>query len=120
MTIEQKGVVDIISIPPDSNVAALIISDHLPWDDSTKDHLMMLQEKINEYVGFIESGAIHEARPDLINKRLIIKVIAKYALSREAGAFFNQAKEFLENEGFILLHEVRQELEANDHLFKAP
>jgi hypothetical protein len=107
MAIEQKGIVDIISIPPDSHVAALIISDHLPWDNTVGNHALLLQEKINEYVGFIESGSIYEARPDLIGRRLIIKVIAKYALSPEGVEFVAKAKDFLASAGFVLLHEVR-------------
>jgi hypothetical protein len=105
MTIEQTGVVDIISIPEGSNDAHLIISDHLPWNDTAKDHLLLLQEKINEYVGFIESGTIYEVRSDLKGKRLAIKVIAKYPLSAEASQFIARAKEFLSKAGFTLLHE---------------
>jgi hypothetical protein len=105
MTVEQSGVIDIISIPPNSEIANLIISDHLPWDDTVPDHLLLLQNKINEYVGFIESKSLYEARPDLKEKHLIIKIVNKYPYSNEAEKFLRQAGFFLANAGYALSFE---------------
>jgi hypothetical protein len=45
MSIENKKVVDFISINKNEKVV-LTISDHLQWDEKN-EHLLKLQEKIN-------------------------------------------------------------------------
>ena len=62
MTIDQTGVVDFIGIDTAGNVR-LTISDHLEWDVNTKEHLFQLQEKLNCYLAFVESGEILETYP---------------------------------------------------------
>ena len=47
MSVENKNIIDIISIDPNENVV-FSISDHLEWDLENK-HLLILQDKINYY-----------------------------------------------------------------------
>lgn len=45
----------------DDKKVTLCISDHIPWDDEVINaHLVILQEKINDYLDFISSGQIYE------------------------------------------------------------
>ena len=45
------------------NKLALMIADHLDWENELQ-HLTLLQDKINAYVSFIESGQIYSVYPD--------------------------------------------------------
>ena len=115
MTIEQTGVIDIISISADDTIANLIISDHLPWNENVRDHLLLLQEKINEYLEFVESGTLYEARPDLREKRLVLKVIAKYTLPIEAEDFYKALQQRLASSGYAFVFLLSEQLPTKTH-----
>ena len=63
MTVEQIHTVDFVGIDLTGR-AVLTISDHLSWDD-IESHHFTLQEKLNAYLRYIESGEMTEKRPDL-------------------------------------------------------
>jgi len=115
MTIEQTGVIDIVSISEDDTIANLTISDHLPWDEKVRDHLLLVQEKINEYLEFIESGTLYEARPDLREKRLVLKVIAKHAPPIEAEDFYKALQQRLANSGYAFVFLLSDPLPSTTH-----
>lgn len=112
MTIEQRGIVDLISIPPQGDVAYLIVSDHLEWDGDDNKHCLLIQDKINEYLSFIEGGTLLEARSDLSQKRLVLKVIGLYQPSDRGGAFYEKLREVLANAGYPFIFELRSESQA--------
>ncbi len=64
MSVDQTQVIDVVSKDPKGTIV-LSISDHLDWDN-TKQHLLILQEKINTYLNFVDSGEICEKYPDAI------------------------------------------------------
>jgi hypothetical protein len=64
VTVEQLDVVDFAAIDPKTDEVLLVITDHLEWtgeDQPDKEHMLILQEKINRYLAFIESGEIYES-----------------------------------------------------------
>ena len=107
MTIEQRGVVDIISVLPDEEVARLVIPDHLGGVAELRAHFVMIQEKVNDYLSFIESGELFNARPDLKDKRLVIQVVALEPPPPEALAFYEELRRVLADNGYPFLLEVR-------------
>ena len=50
MSVVESGVVDGIGLA-DNETMKMLITDHLDWQDEYQ-HLLMLQEKINSYIGF--------------------------------------------------------------------
>ena len=98
MSIDQLDVVDIISKDP-SGAIRVTISDHLDWAD-TPGHLLLLQEKINKYLAFIESGEINESYPDAAGRKLIIQVIFKFEPNLEGRSFLTKARTIVEGAGF--------------------
>jgi len=100
MSVDQKYIVDLISTTPDEKVM-LTISDHLPWDEEN-EHLLVLQDKLNSYLTFIESGEIFESYPIAKNKSFIIEVTMKYAPNEVAVVFLNRSKELIEKTGVQL------------------
>jgi len=109
MSIENTDVVDFIGIDKDTSEVVLSVSDHLLWGDDSKEHMYLLQEKINAYLRYIESGEIYEDNPDTENKDIIISVVGKYPLNEEAECFFSKASNAIEETGFSLRFELLKE-----------
>jgi hypothetical protein len=98
MTIDNLGVVDRIDWNSETDEVALIIIDHLSWtgdDQSNKEHMYFLQEKVNTYLEFIESGEIYQSCPKARAREIVILVMAMDPLSQEAEAFFEKVKAFV-------------------------
>ena len=102
MTVDNPGVIDIIADDPEGKTVYLIIADHLSWDDEL-DHLLKLQDKINHYVHFIETGQIYDAHPSAKGKEVVIQIVGKYPLKGAALEFFNAAKRELGKYGIELI-----------------
>ena len=74
MSVEQDGVIDIISTHRLTGEVTLTISDHLDWSDSI-GHQEILQRKLNRYLAFIESGEILEQYPTAKDRAIAIEVV---------------------------------------------
>lgn len=105
MSIEQTNVVDAIGVDNLSGEVILTISDHLEWVADSKEHLLLLQEKINTYLSFIESGELLESYPDANGRNVVINVVGKYLLNKEAENFLNQIKSIVSDGGMALRFE---------------
>ena len=75
MAVDNPAVIDIVGID-DSGRVVLTISDHLDWTDSVA-HQQTLQEKINRYLAFVESGEILDSYPLAAGKQVRVRVITK-------------------------------------------
>ena len=73
MSILEENVIDSASI--ENGILILTISDHLKWDN---EHLFLLQEKINSYIQYIESGQIFEDFGESSYETIEIQLIYKY------------------------------------------
>jgi hypothetical protein len=102
MSIEQTNVIDFVGIEYATGRASLAISDHLNWDEDEGEHLLKLQEKLNSYLAFIESGEMAQKFPETHGRSVIIKLMGKFPLSHEATKFFRLAKDAIEKAGFAL------------------
>ena len=98
MSVEQDGVIDIISTDRLTGDVTLTISDHLDWQDSGA-HLLMLQRKLNRYLAFIESGEIFEQYPITKGRAIAISVVFQIAPNESAREFLSQAKRIVEGAG---------------------
>src|SRR5262245_55435174 len=104
MTIEQTQVVDMMGVNEHTGELQLVISDHLDWDHDTNTHthLILLQEKLNTYLSFVESGEILESYPASKGRDIVIYVVGKYPLGEAATEFFTQAASIIEEAGMKL------------------
>ena len=105
MSIEQVDKVDIIWVN-ESNIE-LVISDHLEWAEKN-EKLLLLQNKLNVYLSFVESGEVYEHYPDAIGKPIKIKIVSKYPPNSEAMKFLSLASNTFKGAGFELSHEVEK------------
>jgi len=98
MSIEQTKIIDFISITPEGSVV-LTISDHLSWDVSNQ-HLLLLQDKLNSYLSYIESGEIYSSYPNSKGRDILIRVMIKYPPKGDALEFLERAKKTINKAGY--------------------
>jgi hypothetical protein len=106
MTIEQGDVIDFSSIEKTSGDLWLTISDHLPWEEMEGEHLVLLQNKLNAYLRFIESGEIFGEIPSAKGRNIVINIAGKFPMTEMADIFFQKARTTIEAAGFRLRREV--------------
>ena len=108
MSIDQTGVVDLIGVDNKTGDVVLTITDHLPWESDVNEHLLLLQEKINAYLSFVESGEIEDAYPDAVGRSVVIQVAGKFELEQQAKLFYSRAESIVKGAGMQLrfLHVV--------------
>ncbi len=102
MSFDQIDTIDVATIDKASGDLWLTISDHLPWDENEGTHLILLQNKINAYLRFIESGEVIKKVPDAKGRRIVINLVGKFPLSQKADTFLGKARATIEDAGFQL------------------
>ena len=105
MTVEQLKIVDMIGIDARTGEVILTICDHLSWSGCL-EHLETLQEKINRYLAFVESGEMLAGYPDGADRPIVIKVDFKYKPNHSGRKFLHDAGQIIESAGFTLRYEV--------------
>ena len=103
MTVEDTDKIDIYAFGEDG-VLRLILCDHLPWGDN--EHLYMLQEKLNSYIAFVESGQCYEEVPKARGAPVEIELVAMHELDESAKSFLFRAGEIAGRAGIPLTYRV--------------
>jgi len=98
MSVQDSTVVDFVSLAKSGDLV-LTITDHLDWS-AENEHLRQLQEKINTYCKYIESGQIYDEYPATRDSRPLISVVLFHDPTATADLFLLKAKRILEAEGF--------------------
>lgn len=112
MSVENNKVIDSLGVDRKNNEVVLAISDHLPWTaEDTIHHLNMLQDKLNTYLAFIESGELLERYPDAKELQPVIRIYGAYEMNAAAIEYFERAKRTVLQAGYDLRfkHLVPQE-----------
>lgn len=92
MTILEKQKIDIVSIR--DNKCFLIISNHLEWDEKNTI-LERLQDKVNVYLEYIESGQLYADFPNAQNCEIIIQTACQYSPNSEGLKFEHMMNDVL-------------------------
>jgi hypothetical protein len=108
MTVEEASKIDFTAIEPQTGDMCLVIADHLDWEAQEGEHLLLLQNKLNSYLAFIESGEIYTKLPKAIGRKIVIEVMGKFPLSEEAAKFYRLAGKAIEDAGFSLRFELSE------------
>ena len=104
MTVSNTRVIDLLGVDKTTGNCTLTITDHLEWSD--QEHLLVLQEKINTYLVFIESGEILEQYPEAKKNPIRINVVMLHEPTEEATNFLKQASIVISGAGFSFTWEV--------------
>ena len=105
MAIDQMDVIDVIGLDKATRNVILTISDHLDWKD-VDAHLELLEEKINLYFGFVETGEILEQYPEAEDKEIIIEIVAQYLWPEEAIEFISEANKVAKQLNITITHKL--------------
>jgi len=108
MSIEDRTKIDIIGTMSNSPVVQLIITDPLKWDD-VSSHTIMLREKVDTYLEFIDSGQLEllsePSMPE--NPEIHILLATKYMPHKDAQPIIETLRTSLAERGVIFDHEKR-------------
>lgn len=102
MSVEDTGSIDAIGIEKEQQRVYLSIVDALLWDDENI-HLYTLQEKINTYLFFIESGELQKAMPGSQGCDVAIELILKHMPSSDAITFFDKTSQLLLEKNIVFV-----------------
>jgi hypothetical protein len=89
MSIDDVSVVDAVSLDP-HGVVNLTIFDAWDWTDEGR-HLLAIQEKINTYFNFIQSGQLLEAYPGAVGKKILINLMTPDPIPPQALELLRRA-----------------------------
>ena len=92
MSIEELNAVDGLGVSDDKKELALLVSDHLDWDNEY-EHLVLLQDKINAYVSFIEAKQYKSIYPQYDFERFVIEIHFKYNITNNCCKFIETASQ---------------------------
>lgn len=99
MSIDQPKVVDFCGFREADGCCVLTISDHREWNDW--EHLLALEEKVNNYLAFIESGEIYAARPEARERAIEISIRCRFVPEGEDDfSFLRLARDSIRSAGF--------------------
>lgn len=103
MSVEQRLIVDAVGTSMDDGHIVLTIADHLPFDgDSAR--LRPLQDKLNDYLDFIETGEIHEAYPAAVGQHIEISIRFLHCPDDTGRAFLATAECLIREAGVTLTY----------------
>lgn len=105
MILNHINQVDTIGIDNENGKVILSIIDELNWQDE-KNHLQLLQAKINTYLRFIESDEIYSSYPDAKGRNFEIKIFFAYSIPEICISFLNTSLNIINESGFNLIWET--------------
>lgn len=70
--------------------------------------MLTIQEKLNSYLAFIESGEIYDTYPNAKGKVIAIKVMCMYPPDDEGRVFFEKCREVINSAGFNFFYAVKE------------
>ncbi len=91
MSVLDRNVVDGIALDEEKRVLRMLISDHLEWNDEY-NHLLALQEKINDYISFCEEEQYYEIYKNALIECAIFEIHFKNEPTMKAMNFLEQVQ----------------------------
>lgn len=76
LNIEKTDVLDGVATDKKGTLLIMLLADGMDWHDEEK-HLFLLQEKLNNYIAYIESKQYLERYPKVENIKIEIKFLFK-------------------------------------------
>lgn len=111
MTIRKTNVVDWLGLEKGTGHVLLTVVDDEDWANE-HEHLELLQEKLNSYLAFIESGEVYERLASEVGRTVSreipvkVSILAKHPMPPRVREFLKYAQGMFEGAGFALAHQV--------------
>ena len=88
MSVVEVDKIDGMGKSKEKNELIFLLTDHLSWENEY-DHLMILQDKINAYLGFVESKQFKETYPQDEFDSYVIEIHFQNAMSENCFKFLD-------------------------------
>ena len=88
MAIDNVEIIDMLAEGKKGTELVLGITDHLDWENE-HEHLMLLQEKLNTYLIFVESKQYSEIYPDKSYDSYLINIYFAYDIPESCEQFLD-------------------------------
>ncbi len=103
MCMDDAKAIDKVTLDGANNLV-MVIKDNLPWDKGVckieeKEHLMILQEKINICIEYINQKKHLKQFPDVDIKRAFIEIYFKYMYTEHCDRYLQLVHSQLEQYG---------------------
>ena len=108
MSVVDNKTVDGVALTDDNNGIILLIADHMDWRDEYQ-HLVMLQEKINVYITFLEEKQYEDIYKGENITYGIIEIHFLYSLTANAEKFLQLVQNQVAELGVKIQYCVSQE-----------
>src|SRR4051812_24609617 len=90
MGLDVANQVDAVGIERETDIVVLTIMDSWNWENEGA-HLLALQDKLNAYFAFVESGEIFSMYPNAATKTMRIDVVSRFQPPAAAISFLEKA-----------------------------
>lgn len=101
MNIELTNQIDAIGTSVTTGDVILSVIDGAEWGG---EHLLWLQEKLNSYLRFVESGEIYTVYPAAVGKPIAIHLYWRVSPTTEAKAFLSRVASIMKEAGLGFSH----------------
>ena len=107
MAIDNANVIDGMAIDKEKNAICLLLTDHLPWNGDNNsigehEHLVLLQDKINAYISYLETKQYEETYPEAHLAMAVIEIHFKYEITKNCVKFLNAVQNQIGQYGIII------------------
>lgn len=92
MSIIDPTIVDSQAVTPDGKGIALLISDHLTWENEQK-HLETLQDKLNAYVSYLRCAQFTQHFPGMEFSYAVIDIHFLHGLTAKCQQFLKAVQQ---------------------------
>lgn len=101
MSVLDRGTVDGMALDIDGKGMRLLITDHLEWNNEY-EHLLALQDKINDYIAFCEGHQYQQVYKDVEVEYAILEIHFKYEPTAKAMNFLEQVQRQINEIGIAI------------------
>jgi hypothetical protein len=96
MGLDKTHVIDAIGTDILTGTVRLTIIDDMEW---SREHLRLLQDKLNAYIAFVESGEFVSTYPGAADRGVAIDLVLRHRPDAEARQFLEAARLLLDQDG---------------------
>lgn len=108
MSVVDSKTIDAVALTNDEKGIILLITDHLNWEDEYQ-HLLMLQEKINMYISFLEEKQYKEIYRDIDITYGIIEIHFLFDITSNVEKFLQSVQNLVAELGIKIQCSISKE-----------
>ena len=108
MSVVDNKTIDAVALTDDKKGVVLLITDHIDWEEEYQ-HLLMLQEKINIYISFLEEKQYEDIYHEDDIAYGIIEIHFLYNITSNVEKFLQSVQNQIAELGIKIQYSVSEE-----------